>query len=281
MSEYLPGNICERLRELREARGLDIQDVAEIIGIHRTTYGRIESGTASLSSEGLMLLSKYYDVPADYILGIVDVPDKTYFEIRELGLSVEAAKNLYSGKVDPRVINLLLINDKFADTIKMMSVYFSGEMSEMIKATNCVKDFSYSLINDLINNGDIPNDSEMDDLKTSIRVSKESPNSFEIETIKSRFMQAVKEVKEQVDAETEKYREERQLLNKEIAKNVRIEMKKIQYGRTLPEAQRKKKIVNAIKDSMAIDPNMTPEMIKELTPVIEQSVETYAKYGKN
>ncbi|SEB02646.1 Transcriptional regulator, contains XRE-family HTH domain [Pseudobutyrivibrio sp. ACV-2] len=281
MSEYLPGNICERLRELREARGLDIQDVAEIIGIHRTTYGRIESGTASLSSEGLMLLSKYYDVPADYILGIVDVPDKTYFEIRELGLSVEAAKNLYSGKIDPRVINLLLINDKFADAIKMMSVYFSGEMSEMIKATNCVKDFSYSLINDLMNNGDIPNDSEMDDLKTSIRVSKESPNSFEIETIKSRFMQAVKEVKEQVDAETEKYREERQLLNKEIAKNVRIEMKKIQYGRTLPEAQRKKKIVNAIKDSMAIDPNMTPEMIKELTPVIEQSVETYAKYGKN
>ena len=89
MSEYLPGNICERLRELREARGLDIQDVAEIIGIHRTTYGRIESGTASLSSEGLMLLSKYYDVPADYILGIVDVPDKTYFEIRELDYSCQ------------------------------------------------------------------------------------------------------------------------------------------------------------------------------------------------
>ena len=47
-----------------------------------------------------------------------------------------------------------------------------------------------------------------------------------------------------------------------------------------PEKQRQKKIVEAIKMGMSLDPNMTPEMIEEYTPAIEQIIMTYAKYGK-
>ena len=65
---------------------------------------------------------------------MVDTPEKTYYEIRELGLSAEAAKNLYSGKVDPRVINELLINEKFAAAVRMMSVYYSETMSSVLRA---------------------------------------------------------------------------------------------------------------------------------------------------
>ena len=52
------------------------------------------------------------------------------------------------------------------------------------------------------------------------------------------------------------------------------------WGRKLPEKQRQKKIVEAIKMGMSLDPNMTPEMIEEYTPAIEQIIMTYAKYGK-
>ena len=124
MSEYLPGNLCERLRELREARELGLNDVADIIHVSRPTYSRIEKGEASISGEAIIELAKFYDVPTDYILGMVDTTEKTYYELQELGISAPAAKNLYSGRVDPRVINELLVNEKFISAVSMMSIYF-------------------------------------------------------------------------------------------------------------------------------------------------------------
>ena len=38
-----------------------------------------------------------------------------YYDIAELGLSVEAAKNLYTGRVNTEVVNLLLENARFAE----------------------------------------------------------------------------------------------------------------------------------------------------------------------
>ncbi len=126
MGEYLPGNLQERLRELREANGFKSREkLAEVIGVNKTTYSRIENGsTKTISSDILMKLADLYKVPTDYILGLSDTPENTRYDIKELGLSVEAAKNLYSKKVDPRVINELLINDKFAMATKMMATYF-------------------------------------------------------------------------------------------------------------------------------------------------------------
>ena len=56
------------------------------------------------------------------------------------------------------------------------------------------------------------------------------------------------------------------------------------FEETIPhlevQAGVQEKIVDAIKMGMSLDPNMTPEMIEEYTPAIEQIVMTNAKYGK-
>lgn len=236
---------------------------------------------ASLSSDTLAELAKFYDVPSDYILGIVDTPEKTYYEIQELGLSVEAAKNLYSGKVDPRVINRLLTNEKFASAIKMMSIYFSGSMSEAIRTTNDLKDFNYALLTEFIENGDLPSNSEIISLKNEIRMSKESATHYDLDRIRNSLMSAIKEIKDELDSEVEEVREEQQTLKQNILKRIKLELKKVGYGRTLPQKQKIKKYVDAIKIGISLDPNMTDEMIEEYTPAIMQIIETYAKYGKN
>ena len=140
MGEYLQGNLQERLRELREANGFKSREkLAEVIGVNKTTYSRIENGsTKTISSDILIKLADLYKVPTDYILGLSDTPENTGYDIKELGLSVEAAKNLYSGKVDSRVINELLMNDKFAVATKMMATYFSGAVAELMsRKINC------------------------------------------------------------------------------------------------------------------------------------------------
>ena len=47
-------------------------------------------------------------------LGTDRNPGKKNYDISELGLSVEAAKNLYTGKVNNDVVNRLLENPRFA-----------------------------------------------------------------------------------------------------------------------------------------------------------------------
>lgn len=247
MSEHLPGNLCERLRELREARHLDQYEIADVIHVSRSTYSRIENGTAALNCDALIELAKFYDVPSDYILGIMDSDDKTYYELKELGISVDAAKNLYSGKVDPRVINELLVNEKFISAVSMMSIYFSGVMSEATRVNNNVKDFTYSLLGELVRSGDLPADKEMAELRDGIRLSKEPATQYEIDRIRNAVIAAIKEIREKIDGEAVDIRKERDILDKQIADKVKLEVKKVDWGRKLPEKQRQKKILKQSK----------------------------------
>ncbi len=280
MSRYLPGNVRDRLIELRKTRGLSQNDVADIIKCDRVTYGRVENGTSSLKCEDLIALAKYYDLPTDYILGLVDTPEKTYYEIRELGLSVEAAEKLYSGKANPRVINELLLNDNFITAVNRMAMYFSESMSGAIRTSNELKDFTYSFLEDLIKGGELPNDRETNMLKNEIKLSKEPPNYYDTDRIKNLIMISVKEIKEKIDAETKEAREARKLLDDEILKCMKQETMKVQYGRKLSKEQQVKKMTEAVKKALSIDPNMTPEMIEELTPGIIKQFEILSNYGK-
>ena len=142
MGEYLPGELQDRLRELRDARGIKSQEkLADLVGVTRSTYGRVENGqTKTISSDMLIKLAKFYNVPTDYILGLSDTPENTGYDIKELGLSVEAAKNLYTKKVDPNVASLLLANDKFAGVTKLVATYFSGTMASMFNCESSYPD---------------------------------------------------------------------------------------------------------------------------------------------
>ena len=53
-----------------------------------------------------------------------NIPDRKNYDIAELGLSVEAAKNLYTGRVNTEVVNLLLENARFAELTYRISQYF-------------------------------------------------------------------------------------------------------------------------------------------------------------
>jgi len=205
MSERLEGNLTERLRELREEHGYKSRNkLADVIGIDRTTYSRIENGsTKTISSDILIKLAELYGVSADYILGLSHTPEKTYDDINTLGLSIEAAKNLCSGTVDARVVNELLLNKKFAMVTKLLAAYYSSVANKTYEAKNKALDFNYNLLVSMVSEGKLPGDSEIKKLAESVKAQKESTTQVEIEKIKNTFMAAVKEIREKVIAEVE------------------------------------------------------------------------------
>lgn len=62
----------KRLRDLREDHDKTQQDIADILGTSQTMYARYERGANELPLRHLYKLCKFYNVSADYILGLKD-----------------------------------------------------------------------------------------------------------------------------------------------------------------------------------------------------------------
>lgn len=61
--------LAERLKELRLAQNLTQSTVAGLLNITREAYSMYETGKRQLSYDSLCLLSQFYSVSTDYLLG--------------------------------------------------------------------------------------------------------------------------------------------------------------------------------------------------------------------
>ena len=62
----------ERLKLLRKQKGVSQKVVAEAIGVTLSAYSNYEQGLREPNNQILISLCKYYDVSADYLLGLTD-----------------------------------------------------------------------------------------------------------------------------------------------------------------------------------------------------------------
>ena len=62
----------EKIKELREAKGMTQQNLADLLKIGRTMYRRYETGECEIPIRHLKTLCMFYEVSADYLLGLPD-----------------------------------------------------------------------------------------------------------------------------------------------------------------------------------------------------------------
>ena len=134
---YLPADVRTRIIDLMKERKVTQKKLAQAINVHESTLGRFLNGTTEkLSEESVIRIARVFDVSTDFILGTTNIPDKKNYDISELGLSVEAAKNLYTGKVKADVVNRLLENPRFATVTYMIAQYLDDTMAAGFAAHN-------------------------------------------------------------------------------------------------------------------------------------------------
>ncbi len=63
-----------RIRNLREDHDKTQKEIAQVLGTSQTMYSRYERGANEMPVRLIIMLCKYYDVSADYILGLTDEP---------------------------------------------------------------------------------------------------------------------------------------------------------------------------------------------------------------
>lgn len=64
----------QRLRNIREDRDLTQAEIGKLLNKRQQGYNHIESGRAELKIEDLATLCRFYDLSADYIIGLVNKP---------------------------------------------------------------------------------------------------------------------------------------------------------------------------------------------------------------
>ena len=66
-----------RLRDIREDRDLTQAEVGEILNKSQQGYNHIETGRAELKIDDLVKLCEFYNLSADYMIGLINKP-KSY-----------------------------------------------------------------------------------------------------------------------------------------------------------------------------------------------------------
>jgi transcriptional regulator with XRE-family HTH domain len=66
----------QRLRDIREDCDKTQAEIAAVLGITTQQYQLYESGKREIKAHQLASLAKFYNVSADYLLGLIDTPRK-------------------------------------------------------------------------------------------------------------------------------------------------------------------------------------------------------------
>lgn len=70
-------NYRERLRNIREDNDLTQAELGKILNKSQQGYNHIETGRAELNIDDLIRICKFYNLSADYIIGLTNVK-RTY-----------------------------------------------------------------------------------------------------------------------------------------------------------------------------------------------------------
>lgn len=236
--KYLSGNIRERLQDLMKERKITQSELAAKIGMDVSTLSRfISNATGKLGDENIKKIAKEFEVSTDFLLGVTDIPDRMNYDIAELGLSVQAAKNLYTGKVNAEVVNRLLENKNFAAMTNMIAHYFDDTLAAGYATQNQM----YATLSALLM-GEAkqhPEDREaITEAAKTVSVSRMPMYQADLTAIQNTFMNVLKEIKKEIGSNVS----DAQAMSKEAAQHMYAELTK---GQDVTK------------------PNITPEMVAE------------------
>lgn len=190
---FLPGTVRDRLADLMKYHKVSQTDLALKIGCGDSLISRFLTGkTDKIGDENIIRIARVFNVSTDFLLGVTNVPDRKNYEIDELGLSAQAARNLYAGKVNTQVVNRLLESPRFAELTYILEQYFDDTLAAGYAAQNQMYGTLSSLTRKTVKS-DAANQTAKKILQMRTPVYQ-----ADLTTIENQFMLAVKEVKKEI-----------------------------------------------------------------------------------
>ena len=266
MTEYLPGTTGERITELREGAGLTIEELALKVGVNATTLGRMEKGrTQKIGDDVLTALAREFNVSTDFLLGLTSIPDRKNYDIAELGLSAQAARNLYTRKVNADVVNRLLEHPRFATLTAMIEHYLDDTFAAGAAVQNQILNSMSEILLGIGQNDPAQNEAAGDAAR-AVSLAKVPVRQTELTKIQNTFMAIVREMKQDAGSNLDRP----QRVTKEVLGKLMAELTKGQDA--LSPSVTPEQITDAIihtVDGSELDPEKLAEFRDGLASLFE------------
>lgn len=189
-TEYLPGTVRSRIQDLMKENRITQSELAEKTGCAVSTLSRFISGkTDKLQQKAIIRIARAFNVSTDFLLGVTNASNRKNYEISQLGLSVQAAQNLYTGKANSKVVSALLENPRFAELTYILNQYFDNTLASGFAAQNQV----YSTVTSILRNNLPPEKSTP--AARNIAGLRNPVYQADLTTVQNLFMSAVREIK--------------------------------------------------------------------------------------
>lgn len=260
---FLPGDLRTRIVDLMKYHKISQADLAVKIGVTESTLNRFLTGKVEkLGHEQVLRLARTFQVSTDFLLGLTEIPDRKNYEISELGLSVEAAKNLYLGKVQSDVVNRLLESPRFAEVTYLIGQYLDDTLAEGYALQNQMMTTLRSMLMGAVRTAAaVQAAREVNRLKVP-------PYQADLTTIQNQFMAAVREVKQEVGNDLDAAKS----LSKAVTQKMFTELTKgqdMQSPSITPE-----QIAQAVKSSVSGMDGVNLEALNQFGQAIQTFLES-------
>lgn len=271
---FLPGNIRQRLFDLMKHNNVSQTELARKIGCNDSLLSRfLSEKTDKLGDENIIRIARAFNVSTDFLLGVTTVPDRKNYEIDELGLSAQAARNLYTGKANAQVVNYLLESPRFLELTYILEQYFNDTVAAGYAAQNQL----YATLSSLTRKSAKTKAAaqaanEIHRLKTPVY-------QADLATIESQFMLAVKEVKKEIGNDFAAIwamtAEETERMFTEITKGQDME------NLTVTPQQTSDMIVGSVAGMGCVDPDALNTFGEALTGLFQSILDNAASQEKD
>lgn len=271
---FLPGNIRQRLFDLMKHNNVSQTELARKIGCNDSLLSRfLSEKTDKLGDENIIRIARAFNVSTDFLLGVTTVPDRKNYEIDELGLSAQAARNLYTGKANAQVVNYLLESPRFLELTYILEQYFNDTVAAGYAAQNQL----YATLSSLTRKSAKTKAAaqaanEINRLKTPVY-------QADLATIENQFMLAVKEVKKEIGNDFAAIRamtaEETERMFTEITKGQDM------GNLTVTPQQTSDMIVGSVAGMGCVDPDALNTFGEALTGLFQSILDNAASQEKD
>ena len=271
---FLPGNIRQRLLDLMKHNNVSQTELARKIGCNDSLLSRfLSEKTDKLGDENIIRIARAFNVSTDFLLGVTTVPDRKNYEIDELGLSAQAARNLYTGKANAQVVNYLLESPRFLELTYILEQYFNDTVAAGYAAQNQL----YATLSSLTRKSAKTKAAaqaanEINRLKTPVY-------QADLATIENQFMMAVKEVKKEIGNDFAAIR----AMTAEEAEKMFSEITKCQDMENLTATPKQVSdlIIGSVAGMDCVDPDALNTLGEALTGLFQSTFDNAASREKD
>lgn len=135
--------IQEKLKDLRVANGLTLEQLEQRTGISKSALGSYETEDyKDISHTSIVTLAKFYGVSSDYLLGLTETKNHPNADLAELHLSDEMIGLLRSGKINTRLLCEMAAHRDFVKLLVDIEIYVDGIASMQIQNLNTLVDMA-------------------------------------------------------------------------------------------------------------------------------------------